>query len=100
MAELKILPVSHQSPAEAASLPEKPQLLLQEMRREAFPVISNTEVLGHMCVSLPFIFWIISLVPGLYTSFALSLLPLELMGRVFWGQTLTSFQGEWAQLAR
>lgn len=53
-----------------------------------------------MCVSLPFIFWIISLFPALYTSFALSLLPVELTGRVFWGRTLTSFQGEWAQLAR
>lgn len=72
----------------------EPQLLLQEMRREAFPVISNAGVLGHVCVSLPFIFWIIFLFPGLSTSFALSLLPLELRGRgrVFWGQTLTSFQ--------
>lgn len=46
---------SSEAPPEAASLPEKPQLLLQERRREAFPVISNAEVLGHVCVS-PFYF--------------------------------------------
>lgn len=54
------------SAPEAAALPENPSHFCG--RGQVLPTIAIGKVQGRVCLSLPFVFGVIYLVPGLYPS--------------------------------